>query len=81
MDKNKYLIVVIGHNYLNPMIVLGNMDYIVSNLSNESCNNSYIYAIYIYNGKYDCYMPYGVIHNGLFSDKEGCRIDGIRISR
>ena len=78
---NRYLIILLGANYVNPMIVFGDIDNIIKNLSNESTYNEYIYAIYTINDKYDIYVPYGVIYHGYFSSKEGCRIDGIRIAR
>lgn len=78
---NNYLIVIVGNNYINPLYVTGNLEYIVRNLSNESNSNDYLYCIYSINDKYSCYTPYGVIYHGDISRKEGNRIDGIRIAR
>lgn len=77
----KMLVIIVGHNYLNPLEVIGNYDYIIKNLTNESNNNNYIYCLYTHNDKFDCYISYGVIYQGFFSEKEGNRIDGIRIAR
>ena len=33
---NRYLIILLGANYVNPMIVFGDIDNIIKNLSNES---------------------------------------------
>ena len=78
---SKCLVIIVGHNYLNPLSIIADAEVLVQKFAWESKNNQYIYSIYTYNDKYDYYVPYGTIFHGRFSDKEGARVDGIRIHR
>lgn len=59
----KYLVIVVGHQYVNPMICLGNR--VIDLLKDESTRSSYLYLVYEYNEKNDYYIPCKRIIGGV----------------
>ena len=75
--SDKFLVVIVGCNYMHPMIINGDESFIVSRIKEESLKSSYCYVFYKYNDKYDCFMPYGYIHNGSFFDTNNFLVQGV----
>lgn len=74
---NRYLIIVIGKNFVHPMFVSADWQRFALLLSKESVVNPYIYLIYQYNDNRDIYFPYMILEKGNYRGFDGHFVKGV----
>lgn len=74
---SKFLVIVIGQNYLKPMKVIADIDVFLKRLVSESFNNTYFYGVYKLNEKYDVYVPMCSVHRGFIDNHFDIRYEGV----
>lgn len=74
---SKCLCLVIGCNYIKPMLLNGDIIFLTERLKNESKQNTYLYILYEYNSRYDVYMPYAHIRQGILNYDDNYLISGV----
>lgn len=74
---NKWLVIVLGQQFIKPMSVYGKMA--MELLIEQSKNTTYKYVLFVHNDRYDIYVPQCVIHLGNVEELSNNVIQGLRI--
>lgn len=74
---NKYLVIVIGKEFVHPMFIMGDWEKLSDMLAKESLVNSYVYLLYQYNHQRDVYYPYMRLEKGSYYGFDGYRVRGV----
>lgn len=76
---NKYLVIVIGKQFVHPMFISGDEKRLFELLSTESIScDYYLYLIYKHSERNDIYVPYKRLVKGFFQDFSGYIVNGVK---
>lgn len=73
----KFLVVIIGANYVHPMNVIADIHVLIQRLQEESKNNTYLYCLYSLDDKLGVYIPYCSISRGQYLSSFDHRVVGV----
>lgn len=74
---NKYLVIVIGKQFIHPMFISGDDDKMLDMLSNECRLNDYMYIIYKDFNNKGYYLPFKTLTHGSYEDFSGYHVKGV----